>query len=116
MLFDLQEAEFSREIIQRAERSIMVADATKFGRHAPVRVEAPGVIDTLVTDARPPEEIVGFLGEAGVGLVVAEKSVTRRSEEHTSELQSLMRISDAVFCLKKKNKSTNATHNANYEL
>src|SRR3546814_2514626 len=29
----------------------------------------------------------------------------KRSEEHTSELQSLMRISYAVFCLKKKNKS-----------
>src|SRR3546814_8723915 len=28
-----------------------------------------------------------------------------RSEEHTSELQSLMRISYAVFCLKKKNKN-----------
>src|SRR3546814_10553738 len=33
----------------------------------------------------------------------------RRSEEHTSELQSLMRISYAVFCLKKKNK-THAPH------
>src|SRR3546814_10632718 len=30
-----------------------------------------------------------------------------RSEEHTSELQSLMRISYAVFCLKKKTKNTN---------
>src|SRR3546814_9702404 len=30
----------------------------------------------------------------------------RRSEEHTSELQSLMRISYAVFCLKKKKKHT----------
>src|SRR3546814_4445423 len=30
-------------------------------------------------------------------------SARRRSEEHTSELQSLMRISYAVFCLKKKN-------------
>src|SRR3546814_8492249 len=30
---------------------------------------------------------------------------TGRSEEHTSELQSLMRISYAVFCLKKKNKT-----------
>src|SRR3546814_2817196 len=30
-----------------------------------------------------------------------------RSEEHTSELQSLMRISYAVFCLKKKKKNTN---------
>src|SRR3546814_1032265 len=33
----------------------------------------------------------------------------RRSEEHTSELQSLMRISYAVFCLKKKN-NTKHTH------
>src|SRR3546814_5348250 len=32
-----------------------------------------------------------------------------RSEEHTSELQSLMRISYAVFCLKNKNKNTHTT-------
>src|SRR3546814_4491103 len=34
---------------------------------------------------------------------------TRRSEEHTSELQSLMRISYAVFCLKKKKQHTTNT-------
>src|SRR3546814_1757998 len=34
------------------------------------------------------------------------RHVLSRSEEHTSELQSLMRISYAVFCLKKKNKKT----------
>src|SRR3546814_4083928 len=33
----------------------------------------------------------------------------QRSEEHTSELQSLMRISYAVFCLKKKKTKTNTT-------
>src|SRR3546814_3826148 len=33
----------------------------------------------------------------------------RRSEEHTSELQSLMRISYAVFCLKNKKKSNHVT-------
>src|SRR3546814_10058944 len=33
--------------------------------------------------------------------------LSARSEEHTSELQSLMRISYAVFCLKKKNYKTN---------
>src|SRR3546814_7520755 len=33
-----------------------------------------------------------------------------RSEEHTSELQSLMRISYAVFCLKKKKKNKEKTH------
>src|SRR3546814_5502539 len=34
-----------------------------------------------------------------------------RSEEHTSELQSLMRISYAVFCLKKKKKTENKSNN-----
>src|SRR3546814_8292506 len=43
-------------------------------------------------DAPPPPGLTGF-GNRMVG----------RSEEHTSELQSLMRISYAVFCLKKKN-------------
>src|SRR3546814_4590978 len=35
-----------------------------------------------------------------------DQAASLRSEEHTSELQSLMRISYAVFCLKKKNKNT----------
>src|SRR3546814_3583145 len=35
---------------------------------------------------------------------------TPRSEEHTSELQSLMRISYAVFCLKKKNRVNHPTN------
>src|SRR3546814_4788379 len=35
---------------------------------------------------------------------------SERSEEHTSELQSLMRISYAVFCLKKKKKQKNNNH------
>src|SRR3546814_3662646 len=39
-----------------------------------------------------------------VGRVVGEEIDRHRSEEHTSELQSLMRISYAVFCLKKKQK------------
>src|SRR3546814_3236509 len=38
-----------------------------------------------------------------------------RSEEHTSELQSLMRISYAVFCLKKKNTNNNKKQNNRYK-
>src|SRR3546814_4592854 len=42
--------------------------------------------------------------------VCADAGISKwRSEEHTSELQSLMRISYAVFCLKKKKSSTNMT-------
>src|SRR3546814_5863409 len=42
----------------------------------------------------------GRQGPGGVGEAIDDNP---RSEEHTSELQSLMRISYAVFCLKKKN-------------
>src|SRR3546814_6362202 len=38
----------------------------------------------------------------------------RRSEEHTSELQSLMRISYAVFCLKKKNRNIHINQEHKY--
>src|SRR3546814_4968064 len=51
-------------------------------------------------------------GQLSVGSA-ARKSPTpesARSEEHTSELQSLMRISYAVFCLKKKKTSKNASN------
>src|SRR3546814_4238046 len=44
--------------------------------------------------------------ECGGDLVAG--GVVERSEEHTSELQSLMRISYAVFCLKKKNLNLNS--------
>src|SRR3546814_1064300 len=40
----------------------------------------------------------------GKTVLAVEKKLDKRSEEHTSELQSLMRISYAVFCLKKKTK------------
>src|SRR3546814_4610714 len=43
--------------------------------------------------------------------IAAWVGISMRSEEHTSELQSLMRISYAVFCLKKKkNKNPNTKH------
>src|SRR3546814_4144671 len=43
------------------------------------------------------------------------KPHSARSEEHTSELQSLMRISYAVFCLKKKNNNTIQTMNTQHK-
>src|SRR3546814_7727190 len=48
---------------------------------------------------------------SGLGLAIVKTIVETdgRSEEHTSELQSLMRISYAVFCLKKKKQTK--THN-----
>src|SRR3546814_1401656 len=65
-----------------------------------------------------------FNGETSPGLPVdfdvdlhfrpsrRQKKIIERSEEHTSELQSLMRISYAVFCLKKKKKRNKNTNNS----
>src|SRR3546814_2127224 len=48
--------------------------------------------------------------ESGLSVRLRRKGLhPRRSEEHTSELQSLMRISYAVFCLKKKKNSIHMT-------
>src|SRR3546814_8206607 len=49
------------------------------------------------SDARAPRHLSAFRDMT--------RKAERRSEEHTSELQSLMRISYAVFCLKKKKKT-----------
>src|SRR3546814_4829544 len=48
-------------------------------------------------------------GNAEAGTALMRATIPNRSEEHTSELQSLMRISYAVFCLKKKKNNTNST-------
>src|SRR3546814_8435692 len=53
----------------------------------------------------PSRKFISF--HAGIGLIISRSGklwveIASRSEEHTSELQSLMRISYAVFCLKKK--------------
>src|SRR3546814_7531501 len=52
-----------------------------------------------------------------ISRTTASSIARRRSEEHTSELQSLMRISYDVFCLKKKKTTlTNQTCNENYHM
>src|SRR3546814_8926644 len=71
------------------------------GGHEP----APDVVAQL--DERvgvaAPQHVVSEAGERVVEVGVLTPRKHQRSEEHTPELQSLMRISYAVFCLKKKN-------------
>src|SRR3546814_1569593 len=60
--------------------------------------EAPLTLDAIRAHVGDGVDVRG-------ALAALEADYAGRSEEHTSELQSLMRISYAVFCLKKKNKS-----------
>src|SRR3546814_2057901 len=66
-------------------------------------------IDFYLSPTRSAKAAKRFLGKALRGLKHWEKPATR-SEEHTSELQSLMRISYAVFCLKKKKTNNTKLH------
>src|SRR3546814_1312529 len=81
------------------------------------------VIDTSLVDGQPkvnrivvavdhgfsvnPDSVIAQIQGAALFALTA---ALKRSEEHTSELQSLMRISYAVFCLKKKNTITSCNN------
>src|SRR3546814_6932485 len=80
--------EDSLDILFQCDRSL-VAAAITHDEHRRPRPARAGMF--LIDDPRRLEREVARLEPA-------------RSEEHTSELQSLMRISYAVFCLKKKKK------------
>src|SRR3546814_4584311 len=76
------------------------------------RIKALGKVDTAI-------ELGGYVGIGKTGVITSpydKLSVSLsyrhdvRSEEHTSELQSLMRISYAVFCLKKTKYNSTQTH------
>src|SRR3546814_1381024 len=60
--------------------------------------------DGIGVDGRVPSQLSNAIALGQRRLAILDDG--DRSEEHTSELQSLMRISYAVFCLKKKNKLT----------
>src|SRR3546814_3979591 len=67
-------------------------------------------------DLAAAKQALGESGYKGEKIVVMLPTTPTRSEEHTSELQSLMRISYAVFCLKKKtniNKRNTNKHTIN---
>src|SRR3546814_8887875 len=87
-------------------RSILVTAITRNADHA----DHLAMIDAHLADQEAKRlqtgGIMGIVDEYAKGMIVDDVEPPRiilRSEEHTSELQSLMRISYAVFCLKKKN-------------
>src|SRR3546814_7750097 len=96
-----------REHFNQAHRILCKKGIIRQRQPAPVELETVQLL-------RPPRDAWQKTAPAcGKGIIkVRQKNagnIADRSEEHTSELQSLMRISYAVFCLKKKNNNT--THN-----
>src|SRR3546814_6252827 len=65
---------------------------------------------SLITQLKPKDYATGRNAQVRMlddMILELDAEIADRSEEHTSELQSLMRISYAVFCLKKKSKEAN---------
>src|SRR3546814_8821755 len=121
--YDMRISDWSSDVcssdLKAAVNCLTLYVATQYGRRG-IRCNAifPGLVLTPTTEAvLTPEQFAHiqlnslspFPSTAeDAAAAVAFLASDDRSEEHTSELQSLMRISYAVFCLKKKK---NATHN-----
>src|SRR3546814_6866953 len=86
---------------------------------------SPGVAEPVREIARDPELAYKYTGKGNLVAVISDGTAilglattahwppSRRSEAHTSELQSIMRISCAVICLKyKQKKETNNSNNS----
>src|SRR3546814_1576211 len=94
----------SSDLERELEGELRVRGAgAAFRRHAEARQQVEA---RVIEDRQGVVRRAHRLGVDGELLVDAVVGVGGRSEEHTSELQSLMRISYAVFCLKKKKSRT----------
>src|SRR3546814_8393852 len=89
-----------RSVIDRAACRWIGWPVSIFVRASSSKAEVSGIVRLqrrLIAGGRPARHVTAATRTIGVEHCL-------RSEEHTSELQSLMRISYAVFCLKKQNK------------
>src|SRR3546814_1172315 len=90
-------------------RTVLVPQVRHLGI---VTIDAQGIlpekklVDSRCLRALPLRSSVFAARKSSLPSVNSSANCGGRSEEHTSELQSLMRISYAVFCLKKKNNRT----------
>src|SRR3546814_9484366 len=73
-----------------------------------------GLGSAVVFRALAQNDIDVYVDYSGTIWANVMRRTDHRSEEHTSELQSLMRISYAVFCLKKKNQQPSQKTNVNH--
>jgi DeoR family transcriptional regulator, glycerol-3-phosphate regulon repressor len=69
--FDLREVKVAQAIIETAHETILVADAMKLSRRAPVRIGHLAQIDVFVTDQEPPEQIVEICRDNDVRIELA---------------------------------------------
>src|SRR3546814_9707395 len=94
-------------VTQSSDRAVINWQSFSIGEGSRVDIRQPDARSALLNRVTgdTTSTIAGSLNANGQVFLINPN----RSEEHTSELQSLMRISYAVFCLKKKNKTNRHT-------
>ena len=83
--YDIREVSVARAIIGNARQTILVADATKFERSAPVRICEIADISAFVTDGPPPARFAAACRAAGVEVVVASEAGISRMPVETTD-------------------------------
>src|SRR3546814_3083162 len=94
-------------LVKSARRSAGDAMTAVCGCHAPSGDSGVRSVQSRRTHCQissAPSRTTSSIGQISRGFGLRTRNHKGRSEEHTSELQSLMRISYAVYCLKKKKK------------
>lgn len=79
--FDYREVRVARAIVENSRRVFLVADHTKFGRNAMVRLGHVDQLDAVFTDQDPPEDVGRVLSDAGVQVEIAATPPEEQSAE-----------------------------------
>lgn len=68
---DIREAELNRAMMQAAQKTIVLADSSKFGRRGFAKISGMEDIDTIITDAKIPHAVAKCIEEMGIDLIIA---------------------------------------------
>lgn len=72
---DMREAELNREMIHTAQKTIVLADSSKFGRRGFARICGMDDVDMIITDAHVSPTIAAAIEELGIDLVIAGETM-----------------------------------------
>lgn len=68
---DIREAELNRAMMQAAQKTIVLADSSKFGRRGFAKISNLDEVDLIITDAKVPQAVVRKIEELGIDLIIA---------------------------------------------
>lgn len=80
---DMREAELNRVMMQAAQKTVVLADSSKFGRCGFARISRLEDVDIIITDSKVPQTVVKKIEEMGIDLIIA--GAAGMQQEHKTE-------------------------------